>query len=140
MQEKDTVREFFAQSNNVWVSENFQEIILSVYTKSESVDDNNDVSFQDLQDLDTETSPEELVFNNPDIFLEQLVLLIGRQLHGEVGLLLNDSSANYFYINGKDGKYYSVLVRWEQSQGLWRCGAYLQEELKTPNIRIFSPQ
>ncbi len=140
MQGKDTVREFFTQNDNVWVSENFQDIILSVYTKSDIEDGNNNVHFKDLQDLDAGTSPEELVFNNPDTFLERLVLLIGGQLHGESGLLLNDSSANYFYVKGKDGKYYSVLVRWEQAQGLWRCGAYLQEELKIPNIRIFSPQ
>ncbi|MFA5877554.1 MAG: hypothetical protein WC880_04310 [Candidatus Paceibacterota bacterium] len=130
---------FFTNSKAVWVSENFQNIILGKYVYTETNEQGRSVKSSDLQDLQPDIGAQELVFQDVDAFLEQLALLIQNQIHGEEGRLLNDSSANYFFLRGKDGKHYSILVRWEQAQKLWRCGAYLQEELKMPNIRIFYP-
>jgi hypothetical protein len=93
----------------------------------------------DLRETKASQDVQEFLFHDADIFLEELARLIQSQIDGKEGILLNDSSANYFFICGKDQKYYSILVRWEPAQGLWRCGAYLQEDLKMPNIRIFYP-
>lgn len=133
------LQSFFSNSKTVWVSENFQNLLLATYTPT-STGMHASVSSIDLQNVQPETNPTELTFEDSDVFLEQLASLIQAQLQGEEGRLLNDSSANYFFVKGKDGKYYSVLVRWEQAQKLWRCGAYLQEALKMPNVRIFRPE
>ena len=125
----------FTKTTSVWVSENFQNIILDRYIKT-GRDNIGSVDSSDLQDIGAHKA-QELVFQDADIFLEDLAILIENQIRGQEGKLLNDSSANYFFVLGKDGKHYSILVRWEQAQKLWRCGAYLQEELKMPNIRIF---
>lgn len=138
--EKIKVQSFFTNSETVWVSENFKNIILENYIPAEgTVSQNASVKSSDLQDIGAEIKPLELVFKDTDSFLEYLVLLIQNQIQGEEGELLNDSSANYFFLRGKDKKHYSILVRWEQAQKLWRCDAYLQEDLKLPNIRIFYP-
>jgi len=139
MKEKIDVLSFFTNSKTVWVSENFQNILLKEYVSIEGDQKNGSINSSELQNVRPETKPEELVFQNTDTFLEQLALLIQNQTHGEEGRLLNDSSANYFFLKGKDGNYYSVLVRFEQAQKLWRCGAYLQENLKLPSVRIFYP-
>lgn len=128
---------FFTNSEKVWVSENFRDLILAKYAPAKDGRDKS-IGFSDLKDIGTESAPE-LVFTDTDRFLEQLASLIENQINGEEGLLLNDSSANYFFVQAGDAKLYSVLVRWEQAQRLWRCGAYLQEELKMPNVRIFYP-
>lgn len=138
MKERLDVKSFFTKSASVWTSENFQSLLLAKYGGANSSNDSRVVS-SDLQDIGSITDPRSLVFKDADGFLERLALLIGAQIEGGVGELLNDSSANYFFVVGKDGKYYSVLVRWEQAQKLWRCGAYLQEDLKLPNVRIFRP-
>jgi len=131
---------FFTNSETVWVSENFKNIILDKYIPTESNNSQGGfIKSSDLQDIGTEIKPQELVFQDADSFLEYLAVLIQNQIHGGEGGLLNDSSANYFFLKGKDENYYSILVRWEQAQKLWRCGAYLQEDLKLPNIRIFYP-
>lgn len=129
---------FFITTPTIWVSENFQKLILDKYEPS-SAGDNGSIESADLQEIDSDKSAEKMVFSNPDILLEQLAGFIQSQINGEDGKLLNDSSANYFFVTGKDGNYYSILVRWEPAQKLWRCGAYLQEELKLPNLRIFYP-
>jgi hypothetical protein len=139
MKEKIDVRSFFTNSKTVWVSENFQNLLLKEYVSVLSDQKNESVNSSELQNIQTQIKMEELVFQNADTFLEQLALLIQNQIQGEDGRLLNDSSANYFFLKGKDGNYYSVLVRFEQAQKLWRCGAYLQEDLKLPSVRIFYP-
>lgn len=130
------IQSFFTNSNFVWTSENFQNIILNKYEPSQGA---KPASFSNLQDIKPDTDLHKFVFENADSFLENLAQLIKNQADGKEGDLLNDSSANTFFVLGKDGRHYSVLVRWEQAQKLWRCGAYLQEELKLPNIRIFYP-
>ncbi len=130
---------FFTNSKTVWVSENFQNIFLTVYEYTENRPQESSLLSSDLQHVQSETGIEKMIFQNTDSFLEQLAVLIQDQANGENGKLLNDSSANYFFVQGKDNKHYSILVRWEQAQKLWRCGAYLQENLKMPNIRIFYP-
>ena len=97
------------------------------------------IESSDLKDVPPERDAQKLIFQDADALLEQLALLIQKQIQGEEGKLLNDSSANYFFVRGKDGNNYSILIRWEPAQKLWRCGAYLQEELKMPNVRIFYP-
>jgi hypothetical protein len=139
MKEKINIPSFFTDSETVWVSENFQNIFLSKYAHSGDDRKNQSLDFSDLQDMSHEDNTQALVFQDADLFLEQLARLIHDQMHGEEGKLLNDSSANYFFLKGKDGKSYSILVRWEQAQKLWRCGAYLQEEVKVPSVRIFYP-
>lgn len=136
MKEQINIQSFFTNSNFVWTSENFQNIILNKYEPSQ---DGQSASFSNLQDIELDTDLRKFVFENADSFLENLAQLITHQADGKEGDLLNDSSANTFFVLGKDGRRYSVLVRWEQAQKLWRCGAYLQEELKLPNIRIFYP-
>lgn len=130
------IQSFFTNSNFVWTSENFQNIILNKYKPSQGA---QPASFSNLQNVEPDTDLHKFVFENADSFLENLAQLIKNQADGKEGDLLNDSSANTFFVLGKDGRHYSVLVRWEQAQKLWRCGAYLQEELKLPNIRIFYP-
>ncbi len=127
---------FFKVSKTVWTSENFQNILLGNYVETDR--QGQAVDSANLQDL-KQTQAEKLVFKDADAFLEYLALLIQNQIEGTEGELLNDSSANYFFVQGKDNKFYSVLVRWESAQGLWRCGAYLQEELKLPNFKVFFP-
>ena len=122
------------------MSENFQNLILSKYISSEEGRQDQKVNSSDLQDMRAGRDINELVFRDADAFLESLTALIKEQLRGETGRLLNDSSANYFFLQGKDGESYSILVRWEPAQKLWRCGAYLQKELKIPSIRIFYPE
>ncbi len=139
MKEATSVLSFFVTTKTVWVSENFKNIFLDKYEATNRIEA-KPLSSSDLQELRSDVKPQKFVLQNPDTFLEQLSLLIQNQLNGEEGKLLNDSSANYFLAKGKDGGIYSVLVRWESSQKLWRCGAYLQEELKLPTIRIFYPQ
>jgi hypothetical protein len=131
------IKSFFSSSKTVWVSENFKSIFLERYAPSAGQHDGS-VGFSGLEGMKATVG--ELVFQDADIFLEELARLIQEQLNGEEGKLLNDSSANYFFLKAKDGKHYSILVRWEQAQKLWRCGAYLQEELNMPNIRIFYPK
>jgi hypothetical protein len=130
---------FFTNSKNVWVSENFQNIILSGYADTNKNKNEQSISSSDLRTIETGAVVEELAFKDTDDFLEKLAILIQSQVNGENGKLLNDSSANQFFLKAKDGKYYSILVRWEQAQKLWRCGAYLQENPKMPNVRIFYP-
>lgn len=138
MKETISIPSFFTNSRTVWVSENFQSLILDKYVSVEGDPHNESIDSSDLKDMASQVS-QELVFRDADRFLELLASLIQDQENGEEGKLLNDSSANYFFLQAKDGKYYSILVRWEQAQKLWRCGAYLQEDLKMPNIRIFYP-
>lgn len=133
------IKNFFVNSENVWVSENFKKFFLEKYTSSQNNGDSLFMSSLDLQEIKPLTKVKELVFEDSDSFLERLILLIQGQEDGKMGKLLNDSSANYFFVHGKDGNYYSILVRWEQAQNLWRCGAYLQTELKMPNVKIFFP-
>lgn len=140
MKEKIDILSFFKDSKVVWVSENFQNIILDKYVSRKDDQLGQSIKSSDLQDMGPKAKPQDFVFRDADVFLEQLALLIQNQINGEEGKLLNDSSANYFFLQGKDGKHYSILVRREQAQKLWRCGAYLQEELKVPNIRIFYPE
>jgi hypothetical protein len=128
---------FFTSSKTVWVSENFQNIFLNNYEMKDQ--QSLSAASSDLKDMKSETDVQKLLFKSVDAFLEELARLIEVQINGEDGTLLNDSSANYFFVCGKDDKNYSVLVRWESAQKLWRCGAYLQEDLKMPNIRIFYP-
>jgi hypothetical protein len=130
------ITSFFSNSETVWTSENFQNVFLSKYQYTESQQELS-LRSTDLQDINSQVNAQEFIFPDADVFLEQLALLIKDQINGEEGKLLNDSSANYFFVKGKDGNYYSILIRWEQAQKLWRCGAYLQETLKIPNIRIF---
>jgi hypothetical protein len=130
------ITSFFSNSETVWTSENFQNVFLSKYQYTESQQEWS-LRSTDLQDINSQVNAQEFIFPDADVFLEQLALLIKDQINGEEGKLLNDSSANYFFVKGKDGNYYSILIRWEQAQKLWRCGAYLQETLKIPNIRIF---
>jgi hypothetical protein len=132
------IQSFFKNSKSVWTSENFQTIFLNNYDNTQANLLNSSVGFLNLQDIE-EKDIRGLVFNNPNTFLNQLAGLIQKQINGEDGELLNDSSANYFFLKGKDGNNYSILVRWESAQKLWRCGAYLQESLAMPNIRIFYP-
>lgn len=134
------VPSFFTESKTVWISENFQNILVGKYVVSEEGKRSHSIKFLDLQNIHPENSTRELVFQDADIFLEQLALLIHAQMNGKEGRLLNDSSANYFFLRAKDGNFYSVLVRWEPAQKLWRCGAYLQEDLKLPSIRVFYPE
>ncbi len=136
MKEQINIQSFFTNSNFVWTSENFQNIILNKYEPSQG---GQSASFSNLQDIKLDTDLHKFVFEKADSFLENLAQLIKNQADGKEGDLLNDSSANTFFVLGKDGRHYSVLVRWEQAQKLWRCGAYLQKELKLPNIRIFYP-
>jgi hypothetical protein len=131
---------FFQTETSVWTSENFQKIFLENYIPVEKSSEENSILSSDLQDIPAGRGVHEFVFQDPDVLLEQLAGLIQSQLRGEDGELLNNSSANYFFSKGKDGKHYSILVRWEPAQKLWRCGAYLQEELELPNIRLFYPQ
>ncbi len=136
MKEQIDVRSFFTNSKFVWTSENFQNLILSKYESSQK---DQSVSFSNLQDIESNVDLEKFIFEDVDTFLEKLAQLIKNQADGKEGDLLNDSSANTFFVRGKDRNLYSVLVRWEEAQGLWRCGAYLQKDLKLPNIRIFHP-
>ncbi len=136
MKEQINIQSFFTNSNFVWTSENFQNIILNKYEPSQG---GQSASFSNLQDIKPGIDLRKFVFENADSFLENLAQLIKNQADGREGDLLNDSSANTFFVLGKNNKHYSILVRWEQAQKLWRCGAYLQKELKLPNIRIFYP-
>lgn len=129
---------FFTQSQHVWVSENFQNLILNSYVPSTKQNLVKPAGVN-LQDIPLTISSYELLFRDVDEFLEQLALLIDLQIRGESDALLNDSSANYFFVQGKDSKFYSILVRWEPAQRLWRCGAYLQETLQLPSVRVFTP-
>ena len=129
---------FFSGPGEVWVSENFQSVLLGTYAKSNQGDDSS-VSYVDLKDMRSDTDARGFLFQNPDFFLEQLMVLLQNQTGGKEGALLNDSSANYFFLKAKDGNVYSVLVRWEPAQKLWRCGAYLQTEIKMPSVRVFRP-
>lgn len=133
-------RDFFINSCTVWTSENFQNILLGNYEFVENGGGGLSLASTDLQKAAADKRVEECVFEDADAFLESLALLIQKQIGGEEGELLTDSSANYFFVRARDGNLFSVLVRWESAQGLWRCGAYLQEELKMPNIRIFYPE
>ncbi len=139
MKEKIKVPSFFTRYKAIWISENFQNLILSSYVETGRDRGEQSINSSDLQDIRPGIKAEELVFQDVDDFLEVLAGLIQDQMNGEDGRLLNDSSANYFFLRGKDEKYYSILVRWEQAQKLWRCGVYLQKELKLPNIRVFRP-
>jgi hypothetical protein len=132
------LKTFFTTTNTIWISENFKNLILDKYEPS-AEGDSGSMQSADLQEIESGKKVETMVFQNPDFFLEQLAGLIKGQINGEEGKLLNDSSANYFFVLGKDGNHYSILVRWEPAQKLWRCGAYLQEQLALPNLRIFYP-
>ncbi len=133
------IQSFFLESKEVWVSDNFKNIFLAQYIESKGDESLLKYDNLTLQNIKPDHNLQSLVFEDSDIFLEQLCKLIKKQITGENGELLNDSSANYFFVLGKDKKHYSILVRWEHSQKLWRCGAYLQEDLKLPNIKIFYP-
>lgn len=126
----------FRNADSVWISDNFKEFFLDKYTELR-MPHRAKVAHSELQNIPGPAP--ELIFSDPNLFLEDLAQLIQNQLHGEDGPLLNDSSANYFFVKDNEGKLYNVLVRWEHAQKLWRCGAYLQNELHLPQIRIFHP-
>ncbi len=133
------IKEFFTNSKTVWTSENFQNLLLNQYQETITTGSSVNLSSCYIQEIDKNKEIGTFVFTDSDKFLEVLATQIKKQIAGEKGELLTDSSANYFFVIGKDEKYYSVLVRWEQAQKLWRCGAYLQEDLKLPEIKIFFP-
>lgn len=132
------IKDFFLSNQHVWVSENFQNIILAQYNDSDtqSVISSQYLDAQDFKDA----IKSNIIFSDSDAFLRELMMLISKQTDGEDGVLLNDSSANYFFVKTKNGDLYSVLVRFEIAQRLWRCGAYLQDDVKVPQIRLFLPK
>ncbi len=137
---KTDPKTLFTNTERVWMSENFQNIIFDRFTGTDLVHAEDVVTpkYVDLSKV-SEVTIEQCIFTNIDAFLHMLADLIQNQIHGEEGVLLHDSSANYFYLQLEDAKFYSVLVRFEPAQKLWRCGAYLQDTLQKPNIRIFLP-
>lgn len=129
---------FFTSSSFVWCSENFQSFILSELNQNSELEVGKGFAWSNIADS-ANLDKDHLVFNDVPKFLITLQTYIQAQQNGEDGVLLHDSSANTFFVRTQDGKLYSVLVRFEQAQKLWRCGAYLQTELSMPNIRIFYP-
>lgn len=130
--------QFFTSSTFVWCSENFQTFILSELDSDSALEAGKGFTWSDIAES-TNLDKDNLVFSDIPTFLLTLQIYIQAQQNGEEGVLLNDSSANTFFVRTKAGSLYSVLVRFEQAQKLWRCGAYLQTELTMPNIRIFYP-
>lgn len=51
--------------------------------------------------------------------LEDIASLIGAQRSGQSGLLLNNGYANIFYVEGKNGEVFAVLVRWYSGNRRW---------------------
>ena len=134
---------FFRQSSNVWMAENFITFILN---EGAAQPDPIKVTptYFDLGEPVSNPMPEDeqehLIFRSPALLLDVLATLLQAQPVGEKGRLLNDSSANTFYVRCSDGNIYMVLVRFELAQGKWRCGAYFQgKTLQLPKVRIFSP-
>lgn len=135
--------ELLFKAQYVWMSDNFVSVILNGYQPDVSV--TVPPSSFDLTGPQSLSKPEDelehAIFANPTLLLHSLATLISAQSEGQSGRLLNDSSANIFYVRSIDGGLYSVLVRYEDAQRLWRCGAYLIKNgrIKLPNIRIFLP-
>jgi len=127
----------FNDTSHVWTSENFRNLILSKQSiSSEAI---GDFTTTDIKNIKEDIKLSDIVFKNIDELLASISKNISAQINWEAGNLLNDSSANIFYVHDNENNLYAVLVRWESAQGLWRCWAYLQEGFNIPNIRIFHP-
>ena len=84
MNEKIDVRAFFTNSKQVWISENFQNIILATYESVRGTHSGLSIKSADLQEMRTDTNAQTLVFTDSNIFLSDLAVLIQKQINQEL--------------------------------------------------------
>jgi len=54
--------------------------------------------------------------------LEDIASFIKRQSGGKLGFLLNNGCVNIFYVKGKNGEIFAVLIRWGTKDRDWSVG------------------
>lgn len=60
--------------------------------------------------------------------LEDIASLIEAQPGGKPGLLLNNGYANIFYVEGKDGEVFAVVVHWNSDDRTWNVSYWSLDE------------
>jgi hypothetical protein len=70
---------------------------------------------------------------------DQIADLINLQPEGMEGRLLNDGGANLFYVVGKSGKLFVVIVHWSGGRRKWRVNAWelVEDDCWHAGYRVF---
>lgn len=119
--------DFFKTRAGLWMSSNFNDLILSGASKKVSADEAT-VGYADLvKDANDAQIGNELpvgyTFEDVDTFLVHLATLIEGQWGGKEGTLLNNGYANIFYVK-VNSDVFTVDVYWRAGSRGWSCHAY----------------
>jgi hypothetical protein len=135
--------DFFKTREGLWVTINFNDLILSGASKKKVSADETTVSYADLAQAANDAEigaelPEGYVFGDVDTFLVHLATLIEGQWGGKSGVLLNNGDANIFYVK-VNGEVFAVGVYWYADHQKWYCYVLrLGSILWLPGGRAFS--
>jgi hypothetical protein len=119
--------DFFKTREGLWMSSNFNDLILSGASKIKVSADETTVGYADLAQAANDAEiggelPEGHVFEDVDTFLVHLATLIEGQWGGKEGTLLNNGCSNIFYVK-VNGEVFAVGVFWNAGYRLWFCYA-----------------
>lgn len=119
--------EFFKIRKGFCVSNEFIDRILSV---AERVMEGqpSELKSWDIRKDATDTQIRSELPEDHLVELWQIAKLIEAQPNGEKGLLLTNGHANLFYVKGKGGQVFVVLVYWLAGHGEWGVDAWLLDE------------
>jgi len=121
------LRDFFKTREGLWVSSNFDDLILKGVSKKNHSAKETVIGRADLAQAANDAEigaelPEGYVFEGVVTFLVHLATLIKEQWGGKDGVLLNNGYANSFYVK-VNGEVFVVLVRWHADAREWYCYA-----------------
>ena len=120
--------DFFKTRDGLWVSSDFNDLILSCASKKKVLVEEVSIGYADLAQVVNNAEigvelPEGYVFEDVDAFLVHLATLIEGQWGGKEGTLLNNGYANIFYVKVKD-EVFAVRIHWNAIDRKWFCYAY----------------
>ena len=119
--------DFFKTREGLWMSSNFNDLILSGASKIKVSADETTVGYADLAQAANDAEiggelPEGHVFEDVDTFRVHLATLIEGQWGGKEGTLLNNGCSNIFYVK-VNGEVFAVDVDWDAGDRKWHCNA-----------------
>jgi len=135
--------DFFKTREGLWMSSNFNDLILSGASKKKVSADETTVGYADLAQAANDAEiggelPEGHVFEDVDTFLVHLATLIEGQWGGKEGTLLNNGCANIFYVK-VNGEVFAVYVFWFAVGREWVCRARRLDDVRwSAGCRAFS--
>lgn len=121
------LKEFFKTREGLWVSDDFNNLILTGVSKESASAAKTTLGYADLAQRANDAEiggelPEGHVFTDVVIFLGYLATLIKGQWGGREGKLINNDYANIFYVK-VNGDTFAVRTRWIAGAREWRCHA-----------------